>query len=172
MSSWRWHLKCHKVKLKRLHLGYQKFWRNFDSKSNFKEKLYKLEEKYWKSYSWKCFQRCQKMENSRIIVTYVSVYSWTTTKKSWWTMSNKPSYNKKPKLKPWWLINNDDINQFACRDYRITFFSRWHLILTAILLCNQFWIVDNGYLQWVHTPTLDLLILEIDNFLPVNVWTR
>ena len=87
-------------------------------------------------------------------------------------MSNKPSYNKKPKLTPWWLINNDDINQFACRDYRITFFSRWHLILTAILLCNQFWIVDNGYLQWVHTPTLDLLILEIDNFLPVNVWTR
>jgi len=49
------------------------------------------------------------MENSRIIVTYVSVYSWTTTKKSWWTMSNKSSYNKKPKLTPWWLISNDNI---------------------------------------------------------------
>ena len=113
------------------------------------------------------------MENSRIIVTYVSVYSWTTTKKSWWTMSNKPSYNKKPKLTPWWLNSNDNINQFACSYYRLHHIFRWwHSIYTAILLCNQFWIVDNGYLQWVHTPTLDLLILEIDNFLPVNVWTR
>ena len=90
-------------------------------------------------------------------------------------MSNKSSYNKKPKLTPWWLISNDNINQFACsyRDNRLHhIFRRWHSIHTAILLCNQFWIVDNGYLQWVHTPTLELLILEIDNFLPVNVWTR